>query len=70
MGFRRSAAAGPSGCQHCLRRTLAVEIGDSDGGAVLGQPLGRRRADATSAAGNQRDASFRTSGHVVACVDL
>ena len=43
----------------------AVEIGDRDHRAVLGEPLGRCLADAAGAAGHQRDASFRTSTHVL-----
>ncbi len=46
-----------------LLGAVAVEIGDRDRDAVLGEPLGRRLADAAGAAGHQRDASFRTSGH-------
>src|SRR5207302_10441721 len=43
----------------------AVEIGDRDRGAILGEPLSRRRADAASPAGDQRDPSFRPFGHNV-----
>ena len=45
--------------------TGAVEIGDRDRGAILGEPLRRRRADATGTARDQRDASFRPLGHVL-----
>ncbi len=45
--------------------TGAVEIADRDRGAVLGQALGRRLADAAGAAGHQRDASFRAFNHVL-----
>ena len=48
-----------------LLGAVAVEIGDRDRDAVLGEPFGRRLADAAGAAGHQRDASFRTSGHVL-----
>jgi hypothetical protein len=49
-------------CRHRLGG-VKIEIAQRHRSAVLGQPFGGRRADPARPAGDQRDASFRSSRH-------